>query len=65
MGYKSKTEAFAGYKSYIAITEERIIMVIEVVLADADYSIKENLTSMEQENITAVMPSNKNGYYRG
>lgn len=40
-------------------------MVIEVVLADAAYSIKENLTSMEQENITAVMPSNKNGYYRG
>ena len=42
IGYKSKNEAFAGYKSHIAITEERIITVIEVneVLADAAYLIK-------------------------
>ena len=59
--YKSKTEAFAGYKSHIAITEERIITVIEVneVLADAAYSIEENLPYMEQENIIAVTSSNK------
>ena len=34
MGYKSKTEAFAGYKSHLAITEERVITAIEVTTGE-------------------------------
>ena len=34
MGYKSKTEAFAGYKSHVAITEERLITAIEVTTGE-------------------------------
>ncbi|MDB8553400.1 hypothetical protein [Turicibacter sanguinis] len=30
MGYKSKTEAFSGYESHIAIAKECIITAIEV-----------------------------------
>ncbi|WP_235070231.1 transposase [Turicibacter sp. TJ11] len=39
MGYKSKTEAFAGYKSHVAITEERLITAIEVTTGEVMESI--------------------------
>ena len=34
MGYKSKTEAFAGYKTHLAITEERLMTAIEVTTGE-------------------------------
>ena len=36
MGYKSKTEAFAGYKTHLAITEERLMTAIEVTTGEAN-----------------------------
>lgn len=34
MGYKSSSESFAGYKSHLAITEERVITAIEVTTGE-------------------------------
>ena len=34
MGYKSKTEAFAGYKTHLAITKERLMTAIEVTTGE-------------------------------
>lgn len=34
MGYKSSTESFAGYKTHLAITEERVITAIEVTTGE-------------------------------
>ena len=34
MGYKSKTKAFVGYQSHLAITEERLITAIEVTTGE-------------------------------
>lgn len=34
IGYKSKDEPFAGYKTHIAITDERLITAIEVTTGE-------------------------------
>lgn len=51
MGYKSSEESFAGYKSHIAITEERIITAIEVTTGEvSDGKYLETLVEKSKKN---------------
>ena len=51
IGYKSAEESFAGYKSHIAITEERIITAIEVTTGEvSDGKYLETLVEKSKQN---------------
>ena len=55
MGYKSSTDSFAGYKSHIAITEERIITAIEVTTVEvSDGKYLETLVENSKKNAIEV-----------
>ena len=55
MGYKSSTESFTGYKSHLAITEERIITAIEVTTGEvSDGKYLETLVEKSKSNSIKV-----------
>ncbi len=54
-GYKSSTESFTGYKSHLAITEERIITAIEVTTGEvSDGKYLETLVEKSKSNSIKV-----------
>ena len=55
MGYKSSTESFVGYKSHLAITEERIITAVEVTTGEVnDGKYLETLVEKSKNNAIEV-----------
>ena len=55
IGYKSPTESFAGYKSHLAITEERVITAIEVTTGEvSDGKYLETLVEKSKKNAIQV-----------
>ena len=54
-GYKSSTESFVGYKSHLAITEERIITAVEVTTGEvSDGKYLETLVEKSKNNAIEV-----------
>ena len=64
LGYKSSTESFAGYKSHLAMTEERVITAIEVTTGEvSDGKYLKNLVEKSKKSGIEVTEVLADGAY--